>query len=103
MGNFIQIYQKEGTKGLWKVSFFELYPTLQVRFLAQLNFAYFYSILSQNKEKSVANMCVIFHDYFTAGVSVHFDKELLPLLCSRISHFLKKGETNGGLNYGDWL
>ena len=27
-GNFIQIYQKEGTKGLWKASVFELYPTL---------------------------------------------------------------------------
>lgn len=71
--------------------FFELYPTFKVRFLAPLNFMCFYSILSQNMEKSVANTHVICHDYLTAGVSVHFDKGLLPVLCSRISHFLKKG------------
>ena len=71
--------------------FFELYPTLQVHSFAQLNFMYFYNILSQNMEKSVANMYVVCHDYFTAGVSVHFDRGLLPVLCSRISHFLKKG------------
>lgn len=33
MGNFIQIYQKEGTKGLWKASFSNYIPHSKYAFL----------------------------------------------------------------------
>lgn len=89
MGNFIQIYQNEGTKGLWKASYLVLYPTLEVHLLAELNFISI--VVSDNMEKSVANMYIVCHDCFTAGTLVHFDRGVLPDLCSRISHLLKEG------------
>lgn len=48
--------------------FFEL-----LFYLTQVNIIYFYSIVKQNMGKSVAKKCVVCDDYFTAGVSVHFN------------------------------
>ncbi|NWZ44072.1 KMCP1 protein, partial [Brachypodius atriceps] len=52
VGNFIEIYQKEGTRGLWKARFFELHLTLQLHFLAQLNFMCSYSGVSLTAQRA---------------------------------------------------
>jgi len=54
MGNFLQIYQKEGTKGLWKASFLNYSLHFMYTLLSRISRS---TMFSQNMEKAVANVC----------------------------------------------
>lgn len=88
MGNFIQIYQKEGTKGLWKASIFGTVSYTSTALPCSVEFHVFLQYGIWNMEDVMSVIC---HDCFTAGVLVLFGEGLEPVLCAWISCHLGEG------------